>query len=301
MTRPKRDVNKLAGLLTIAAEAGRPVSTVVTSLPVTLLGPGAGQPRRDFDPVKLEQLTSSIREHGVLQPLLVRSVGDRYEIVAGERRWRAAQAAGLQDVPVLVREIDAEQAQQFALIENLQRENLNAIDEVDAKLALVALTLGLSPVAARNRLTQMLRERRSEQPSEQHEALEQLFSVLGETWTSFTKNKLRILNWPPAVLKAVRAGLPFTVAGVIVTATPGMQADLIEQAQAGAGREALRKIVRETRVKSSALKIERSRVASVLLSEAWFRRLDAKRQQALQDWLDRMPESLKEALAEGDL
>lgn len=298
MTRSRRDVTKLAGLLTMAAEAGRPVSTVITSLPVTLLGPGAGQPRRDFDPVKLEQLTNSIREHGVLQSLLVGPVGERYEIVAGERRWRAAQAVGLQEVPVLVREIDPEKAQQFALIENLQREDLNAVDEVDGKLALVALTLGLTPAAARTRLTQMLRE----QPGEQHAAVEQLFAVLGETWTSFAKNKLRILNWPPAVLKAVRSGLPFTLAGVIVTAPSEMQAKLMKLAQAGASREDLRKKIKEAQVKlAPASRIERSRVASALLSEAWFNRLDTKRQQALQRWLEQMPDSLKEALAAGDL
>ena len=93
MTRSKRDVSKLAGLLTLAAEAGRPATREVTSLPVTLLSPGASQPRRAFDPVRLEQLTISIRERGVLQPLLVRPVGESYEIVAGERRWRAAPIA----------------------------------------------------------------------------------------------------------------------------------------------------------------------------------------------------------------
>ena len=141
-----------------------------------------------------------------------------------------------------------------------------------------------------------------EQPGEQHAAVEQLFAVLGETWTSFAKNKLRILNWPPAVLEAVRSGLPFTLAGVIVTAPPEMQAKLIELAQAGASREDLRKRIKEAQVKLAPIpRIERSRVASALMSETWFNRLDTKRQQALQDWLERMPDSLKEALAEGDL
>ncbi|OLV17192.1 Chromosome (plasmid) partitioning protein ParB [Deinococcus marmoris] len=142
----------------MAAEAGWAVTKEVTSLPVTLLRPGTGQPRRAFDPVKLEQLASSIRERGMLQPLLVRPVGESYEIVAGERRWRAAQQAGLQEVPVLVRDLTPEEARQLALIENLQREDLNAVDEVDAKLALVALALGVTPVEARTRLLQMLRE-----------------------------------------------------------------------------------------------------------------------------------------------
>ena len=293
MTRSKRDVSKLAGLLTLAAEAGRPATREVTSLPVTLLSPGASQPRRAFDPVRLEQLTISIRERGVLQPLLVRPVGESYEIVAGERRWRAAQQAGLQEVPVLVRELTQEEAQQLALIENLQREDLNAVDEVDAKLALVALTLGVTPGEARSRLLQMLRE----PPGDDHAQIEGLFQVLGETWTYFAKNKLRILNWPPAILTAVRTGLPFTVAGVIVTAPPEAQADLLEQAQGGSSREELRQAIKALKAQTaSAHQVRIRQVARALGSTRWFGQLDARQQKALDRWLEQMPETLKETL-----
>lgn len=293
MTRPKRDVNKLAGLLTVAAEAGRPLSKEVTSVPVALLRPGTGQPRRAFDPLKLDQLAVSIRERGILQPLLVRPVGEGYEIVAGERRWRAAQQAGLQDVPVLVRDLTVEEAQQLALIENLQREDLNAVDEVDAKLALVALTLEVTPEAARTRLVQMLRE----SPGDEQAKVEALFQVLGETWTYFVKNKLRILNWPPAILGAVRNGLPFTVAGVIVTAPPEAQAGLLAQAKNGSSRENLRHAIKDLNPQPAPTHHVRvQQVARALGSTRWVEQLDSKQQKALDRWLEQMPELLKAAL-----
>lgn len=87
----------------------------------------ARQPRRYFDPQKMEQLVLSVKQHGILEPLLVRVIQDseHYELVAGERRYRAAQTAGLADVPVTIRELSDEQAIQIALVENLQREDLN--------------------------------------------------------------------------------------------------------------------------------------------------------------------------------
>ncbi len=87
------------------------------------------QPRKDFAPEALQELADSIREQGVLQPLVVRARKDRFEIIAGERRWRAAQLAGLTEVPVIVREADDRVVVELALVENLQRENLNPIEE----------------------------------------------------------------------------------------------------------------------------------------------------------------------------
>ena len=89
----------------------------------------ARQPRRHFDPQRLEELAQSIREHGVVQPLVVRPVAEGFELVAGERRWRAARMAGLAAVPAVVRELSDAQVVEIALIENLQREDLNPIEE----------------------------------------------------------------------------------------------------------------------------------------------------------------------------
>jgi ParB family transcriptional regulator, chromosome partitioning protein len=102
------------------------------SLPIEQLKPSRFQPRRHFDAENLQSLTQSVREKGVLQPILVRrdpSEPNRYEILAGERRWRAAQAAQLHEIPVILREIDDRGASEIALIENIQRQDLNAIEE----------------------------------------------------------------------------------------------------------------------------------------------------------------------------
>ena len=99
-------------------------------LPVELLQRGKYQPRRDINAQALEELANSIRTQGIMQPLVVRQLADeQYEIIAGERRWRAAQQAGLDTVPVIIREVSDEAAIAMALIENIQREDLNAMEE----------------------------------------------------------------------------------------------------------------------------------------------------------------------------
>jgi ParB family chromosome partitioning protein len=115
----------------VAAVKGEPVAKKdLRSLPVAFLQPGRFQPRMTFDEQPLQELAASIREKGVLSPILVRPIGpDRYEIVAGERRWRAAQIAKLHDVPVVIRELADDQALELAIIENVQRADLNAIEE----------------------------------------------------------------------------------------------------------------------------------------------------------------------------
>jgi ParB family chromosome partitioning protein len=102
-------------------------------IPVDRIQRGRYQPRRDFDPDALEDLARSIRAQGLMQPIVLRSVGEeRYEIIAGERRWRAAQLAGLESIPAVLREVDDEAAIAMALIENIQREDLNPIEEATA-------------------------------------------------------------------------------------------------------------------------------------------------------------------------
>lgn len=103
-----------------------------TELDIDLLTPNPRQPRVQMDETRLEELAQSIRSHGVIQPILVRRVGDRHEIVAGERRWRAAQRAGLLKVPVVYRDVADDQLLEVALIENIQREDLNPIEEAQA-------------------------------------------------------------------------------------------------------------------------------------------------------------------------
>ena len=105
------------------------VDGTLTTLRPALLRPGRYQPRTRMDPASIEELAESIKSQGVLQPILVRSLDDGYEIIAGERRWRAAQLAGLKEVPVVIRDVDDNAAMAIALIENIQREDLNPLEE----------------------------------------------------------------------------------------------------------------------------------------------------------------------------
>jgi len=112
------------------AQRDQPQGQRVALIPIEGITANPHQPRRDFDAAELESLAQSVRSNGVLSPILVRSIGhERYEIVAGERRWRAARMAGLTEMPALVREADDPQSLELALIENLQRADLNPIEE----------------------------------------------------------------------------------------------------------------------------------------------------------------------------
>jgi ParB family transcriptional regulator, chromosome partitioning protein len=119
------------GLSALIPDVPESVRPGVLEVDVDHLSPNDHQPRLQMDDARLEELAASIKANGVIQPILVRRSGDRYQIIAGERRWRAAQRAGLRTVPVVVREVSAgdKQVLELALIENLQREGLNPVDE----------------------------------------------------------------------------------------------------------------------------------------------------------------------------
>ncbi|MGA8892177.1 MAG: ParB/RepB/Spo0J family partition protein [Anaeromyxobacteraceae bacterium] len=121
----------MAALLQNAAPPSPPGRTVM-QLPIESVQRSAGQPRKSFDEKRLEELAASIQEHGVLEPILVRRTGNGYAIVAGERRWRAAQRAGLREIPALLREANDRESFEVALVENLQRADLNAMEEAEA-------------------------------------------------------------------------------------------------------------------------------------------------------------------------
>src|SRR5688572_20951838 len=133
----------LEALLGPKAAAEAPVleateGDVLRSLPVDSLTPGKYQPRKFWDQDKLAELAESIKAQGVIQPIVVRDIGGkRYEIIAGERRWRASQIAGLAEVPTVVREVDDRTVVAMALIENIQREDLNPLEEANALQRLI--------------------------------------------------------------------------------------------------------------------------------------------------------------------
>ena len=134
MSKPPRLGRGLSALLGDAAVSPASGGPGLRSLPIAQIEPGPFQPREAMDEASLAELAASVREHGVLQPILVRPLkGEpgRYQIIGGERRWRAAQAAGLHEVPVLARDFSDREAMAAGLVENLQRQDLNALEEAE--------------------------------------------------------------------------------------------------------------------------------------------------------------------------
>ncbi|MGE0501174.1 MAG: ParB/RepB/Spo0J family partition protein [Rhizobiaceae bacterium] len=134
-----RGLAALIGDFDRPAESARPAASPDGRIPIEHISPNPRNPRRSFAETDLADLAQSIREHGIVQPIVVRPAGSagRYEIIAGERRWRAAQRAGLSEVPVLVRAVDDRVALELAIIENVQRADLNAVEEAKGYQQLV--------------------------------------------------------------------------------------------------------------------------------------------------------------------
>ena len=196
------------------------------------------QPRRYFDPESLQELVLSVKQHGILQPLLVRPLpSGGYELIAGERRYRAAKEVGLTEIPVVIRELSDEAALQLALIENLQREDLNPIEETEGILQLLALQLGQSVETVPSLLRQLFNQEfrsssqtlntqetapdnnviinsddsinsstQNDQEAERQQ-VEKVFKALGlMSWESFVTNRLTLFNLPKDILDVLRSG-----------------------------------------------------------------------------------------------
>jgi ParB family chromosome partitioning protein len=171
------------------------------------------QPRRYFDEAAMQELVASVEQHGILQPLLVRPLaGDGYEIVAGERRYRAAVAARLRDVPVIVRSMSDTEALQYALLENLQRQDLNPVEETEGILRLLALHLD-KPTSEVTSVLYRMNNQVGKKGSHNLvitpdvEVVQGMFERLGRmTWETFTRNRLPLLKLPKEVLEALQRG-----------------------------------------------------------------------------------------------
>ncbi|OIP68171.1 MAG: hypothetical protein AUK48_16190 [Oscillatoriales cyanobacterium CG2_30_44_21] len=171
------------------------------------------QPRRYFDPEKMFTLVESVRQHGILEPILLRSLdNDTYELVAGERRYRAAKEVGLDAIPAVVRQMTPEEALQIALVENLQREDINPVEETEAILQLLVLKLNLSIDEVTAQLYRMRHITRGEigqnvlTSLEYDEAIVSVFSSLGFKWESFITSRLPLLKLPSEILDVLRQG-----------------------------------------------------------------------------------------------
>jgi ParB family transcriptional regulator, chromosome partitioning protein len=172
------------------------------------------QPRQYFDESKLEELAQTIKQHGVLEPLLVRKLANhnQYELVAGGRRYRAASKAGLTEVPVIVRELSNEQAIEIAIIENLQREDLNPVEKTEGIINLLAKRLNIRTEEVSPLLHQLQKQLRGRSAnnvigSSKIELIQSVFDSLGlMELDSFISNRLPLLNLPKDILEALRAG-----------------------------------------------------------------------------------------------
>jgi ParB family chromosome partitioning protein len=227
--------------------AGREVVTV----PLEALLPSP-QPRRRFE--NLEALAESIREQGVLQPLLVRPLGNgRYAIVAGERRYRAAKMAGLAEVPVRVLDLSEKEARLLALLENLQREDLNPYEETLGVLELLSEDLGKSREGVVSLLERMRKEKRGVAAQNvlgtpETQRVEEVFRALGRmTWESFVQTRLPLLSLPGDLREALEAGAIAYTAALELKKVKDLEARarLLEEAKGGLSLRELKARVRE--------------------------------------------------------
>jgi ParB family chromosome partitioning protein len=233
-------------------------SPATSHLPLEALLPSP-QPRRRFE--NLEALAESIREKGVLQPLLVRPLGDgRYAIVAGERRYRAAKMAGLAEVPVRVLDLSEKEARLLALVENLQREDLNPYEETLGVLELLSEELGKAREEVVALLHRMQNERRGKATqnvlgSPEAQRVEEVFRALGRmTWESFVQARLPLLGLPEDLRTALEEGaIPYTAALELKKVKDlEARARLLEEAKGGLSLRELKARVREVMAKEKA-------------------------------------------------
>jgi ParB family transcriptional regulator, chromosome partitioning protein len=195
----------------------------LNEVPIEQITLPSHQPRRYFDPAKMAHLIESVRKHGILEPLIVRPIApNQYELIAGERRFRAAQSLNLTAVPISSREFTDREAQQIALVENLQREDLNPIEETEAILALLALSLDVESseiIAILNQVSNAQKRNLelTENVFRQYEQVEKLLQGIGRfTAQSFRSSRLPLLNLPEDILTALRQGkLEYTKARAI--------------------------------------------------------------------------------------
>ncbi|MCI5790322.1 MAG: ParB/RepB/Spo0J family partition protein [Clostridiales bacterium] len=177
--RVSRGISELLANVEDVREERRPDETKVISVAISKISPDPGQPRKTFNDESLEELALSIKEHGIIQPLIVKKDGNNYLIIAGERRYRAAEKIGLKELPVIVRDFNEQKAREISLIENLQREDLNAIEEAQA----------IKELMEAYDLTQ-----------------EEIAKKLGKARPSIA-NAVRLLNLPESLQDAVKTGV----------------------------------------------------------------------------------------------
>lgn len=222
----RKGSDRMTAVLERARDYAAPTAAAPEPVPVARIDGNPEQPRRHFDEAALQDLARSIEAQGVLQPILVRPVGNRYQIVFGERRFRAAVMAGLTTIPAMVKSVADTDVPVVAAVENLQRHDLNRFEQVRAKVQLVAELLGLQPDAVPTHLKR-LRAQPAEH-AEDVEAVERLFAQLGgEQWRSFVVNGLPVLDLPDPMRSAVESGRLAYSKALIIARAPAAHHDAL--------------------------------------------------------------------------
>jgi ParB family chromosome partitioning protein len=204
------------------------------TLPLDSIAPPLYNPRTYFDPEKLQQLADSFKDHGMIGRLTVRPVEGKerpYELVAGERRFRAARLANLTEVPVEIKELTDQQAIALALEENLNREDLNPIEETEGILQLLSLESGLEKSEITSLLYKMVKGR--DVPTTFKEVVDKVFeSIKNLTWQTFARDRLRLLNLPEPILEAIRQGNIEYTKGIEIAKVqnPSLRDELLKEA-----------------------------------------------------------------------
>lgn len=234
MAKPTK---KLAGLERLAAKAKSNTESIQRSeqrrspsefLPLESIRPSPFQARKEFG--GLEELAADIREHGVLQPVLVRPREGGYELVAGERRWRASKLAQTGIIPAVVRIMSDQEARIFGLSENLRRENLNAYELARAATELAAALGSLDPGEVQRQMT----HGRAPGP-EVGAAMEQALAVMDRqlSLSSFRRHYAPLLKLPEALVEAIQAGASYAAVGALSRATAAQQRRWLPQVMSG--------------------------------------------------------------------
>lgn len=233
----QEDSSEVVATAPLDKQAMVPDVPAAVMVPPDLIVTNERQPRRYFDPFRMESLIASIRKDGILQPLLLRPLRDKYEIVGGERRFKAALSCGLKEVPAVIREMSDTEALEFAIAENLQREDLNAIEETEAILDLLALKLKSDRSGVITLLNRLARIKRGVAYNDVHverlNIVEEVFTDIGKiSRESFRVHRLPLLNLPGDILSALRNGrIEYTKAKEIAKVSDDTErANLLDEA-----------------------------------------------------------------------
>jgi ParB family chromosome partitioning protein len=280
----------------------------VTQLPLSEIITNPNQPRRYFDSHKIVELSESIRQFGILEPLLVRPIEglQKYEIVFGERRYQGAKIACLQEVPVIIKDLSDADALSIALVENLQRENLNPLEETEAILQLLCLELNQPNITEIKSLLYQMNNSKDFNDNviisnlpQQWQAIIAIFQGIGKmSWESFVVNRLPLLNLPEDIKSVLLEGkLEYTKAKTIASLkNPEQRKIVLEEAiTANLSLSQIKQKIKELTVKTDQLITPEQKIKDTMLrltkSRFWE---DPKKKKKIERLLEQMESLLAE-------